>query len=201
MRKISRRNFLIGSGAAMVMAKLDDDQLNARKLLRNEEALAALPHRITATRPLELKVGEHLPSDIPVMDGCNNLDLINHADRYYLAFRTAPTHFASSRTLMHILSSDDALHWQHEETVKMYSDLREPRFLSFNERLFFYFFKAGTNWTKFEPQHIYNMERKNGLWRPPQECLESGYVPWRFLHHDGKAFLSVYYGKDLYDGG
>ena len=36
---------------------------------------------------------------------------------------------------MHVLSSDDGQNWKLEQTINMGSDLREPRFLSFNGKL------------------------------------------------------------------
>ncbi len=178
---------------------LQSDKTYLRYLLRNEEALEILKHEITTSEPLELKVGEHFPLDLILMDSCNNLDVIKHEEKYYFAFRTAPSHFASDQTLMHILSSRDGLQWSHENTIKMGADLREPRFLSFKEKLFLYFFKAGIDWTKFEPQAMYFTEQEQGIWAPPVELLEPGYVPWRIRVHDGKAYLSAYNGKNLYE--
>lgn len=66
--------------------------------------------QIKATVPEELKTGDQLPEHLPLLDSMNNVDLIRHglpdgSQRYYLAFRTAPSHFASTETLLHVLSS------------------------------------------------------------------------------------------------
>lgn len=198
-KKILRRSFfkyLVGFATVLGM---NNDLISTRILESNEKALTELKHEIKTTKPLELKVTENFPLGLQIMKGKDNLDLISHQGEFYLAFRTAPTHFASEKTLLQILRSQNGTEWLHESTIQMNSDLREPRFLSINNDLFFYFLKAGTDWTKFEPQNIYLMERTGSGWTSPQKALEPGYIPWRIRNHNGKAYLSIYNGKDLYE--
>ncbi|MEZ0375183.1 MAG: hypothetical protein ACAI44_39215, partial [Candidatus Sericytochromatia bacterium] len=79
--------------------------------------------QITASVPEELKRGVQLPDSLTLMDSMNNVDMIRHTQngvqRYYLAFRTAPNHFASTRTLMHVLSSANGRYWQTEDTIHL----------------------------------------------------------------------------------
>lgn len=155
--------------------------------------------KIKVTYPIELKNGKHLPLNINIMDSMNNVDLVSHNNKYYMAFRTSPTHFASTETLIHLLSSDNGIKWDIEKTFHLNSDLREPRFLSYNSKLFFYFFKGGTNPFNFEPENMYvSYLGDNNKWSEPQKFFEYGYVPWRARVHNGKAYMSVYYGRDLY---
>lgn len=177
------------------------DKMEGRALASNPAALEKLKHTFTLTEPLEMKVGEHLPADLEVMDSCNNIDAVRHEGTYYLGFRTAPSHFASDRTLMHILRSDNGKKWTKESTIAMGSDLREPRFLSLNGQLFFYFFRGGADWEKFEPQEMYMMEKTKKGWSEPEEFGEPGFVPWRARTHNGKGYLSAYYGRDIYETG
>ena len=49
------------------------------------------------------------------------------------------------------------LKWEHEKTITMDADMREPYFLALDGALIFYFFKAGTNPIAFEPDYIYSI--------------------------------------------
>ena len=62
----------------------------------------------------------------------------------------APTHFATNETEMILASAVfdplqgniENLKWEHEKTITMDADMREPYFLSLDRSLIFYFFKA-----------------------------------------------------------
>lgn len=157
------------------------------------------PHEIEFTPPIELKRGIQLPS-IEIFDSMNNVDIILHRNMYYMAFRTAPTHFADSNTMIHILTSSDGIKWQVEKSISMNADKREPRFLSYKGQLFFYFFKGGDNPFEFDPQNMYVMKKEKTGWTKPQIFFKPGYVNWRarVSPYNGKAYMSVYYGKGLY---
>src|SRR5262245_38942488 len=76
-----------------------------------------------------------------VLAANNNLDVCEHEGRRYLAWRSAPTHFASARARLNVISSSDGgTTWRAETSVHLGRDVREPRFLSWNGRLFLYFF-------------------------------------------------------------
>jgi len=151
------------------------------------------------SKPVELKPAEHFPANMEIMKSMNNVGLIKHNNKYYMGLRTAPSHFPSEKAIMYILSSDDANRWVLEKTFKMGGDLREPNFLSLKGRLFFYFFKGGSNPLKFDPQDMYLSEMKSeGNWTEPKKFFEPGYVNWRPRVFNGKAYMTVYYGKDLY---
>ena len=159
---------------------------------------AAVAAPFTVSPPVELRVGRQLPVGLDVMPSMNNVDVVPHAGRYYLAFRTGPTHFASDQVLLQVLSSSDGESWQSEQTITLGADVREPRFLSFNGHLFLYFFKGGTDPFEFDPDHMYVTEKTATGWTTPEIFGEPGFVPWRAKVHDGKAYLSAYYGKGLY---
>jgi len=131
----------------------------------------------------------------------NNVDIIRFDNRYYMAFRAAPTHFASAKTRLFIMSSPDGENWECETEIHLGNDLREPRFLDLNGRLMLYFFEAGSNMFKFEPKHIWQTERKPGIgWTELTDTKLNGYVPWRLRMHNGRALLSAYNGQNLYNG-
>lgn len=132
----------------------------------------------------------------------NNVDLIQHNGRYYMAYRTAPFHYASTKAFIYITSSTDGKNWTCENEINMGSDLREPRFLSFQGKLFLYFFQGGKSMFRFQPRAVYVSEYQNGQWTAPQSIGLDGYVPWRLrVQNDSTAILSAYYGVGLYDGG
>jgi hypothetical protein len=156
--------------------------------------------RISFTPPFELLPGAGLPAGLDLMRSANNVDCAWHDGKAYMAFRTAPTHFASTRTVLHILSSTDAQNWKLEKTVHQGADMREPRFLSFKGELHFYWFKGGSNPLAFEPDRMYRSTLGPGGWSEAEEFYEPGYVPWRARVVGDRAIMSVYYGRGLYMG-
>ncbi len=161
----------------------------------NEEAAK----KITYTPLEKLVPGDKLPTGLKLGRSNNNLDLTQFKGRYYFAFRTAPTHFASTETIIYVLSSKNLEKWEYETEFNLKDDLREPRFLVFKNKLILYFFRGGSNPLAFAPKHIYATERTaKGKWTEPKEIYEPGYVDWRAKVHNGKAYMSVYYGAGLY---
>lgn len=146
--------------------------------------------------------GPGLPERVECMASNNNLDLVRFDGRLFLAFRTAPTHFAGKKVRHYILSSADGESWDYEAEVFMGSDMREPRFLVLGDKLMYYFFQAGKNMFAFEPQHIYAMERKGmGDWTEPVKVFKPGCVLWRAKVRNGKAYITTYCGEGMYTGG
>lgn len=167
-------------------------------------AFSLLPAQRITLHPCEWVVpSENLPADLALQDANNNLDVIAHNGRYWMAFRTAPTHFASAKTVLHLLSSDDLKSWKKETSIHIGADLREPRFLVFNGQLHFYFFEAGTHPLKFEPRKLWTMTLgENGKWSEATQVPGlDGYVPWRIRTRGDTAYLSAYYGVGLYAAG
>ncbi len=156
-------------------------------------------HRISIDIWRPLVPSAALPTQIKLQKANNNLDATYYKGRYYLAFRTAPTHFASKKTKLYIISSSDREKWDYETEFFMGSDMREPRFLVYSDTLFFYFFEAGTKLTTFEPKQIW-MSKTSGDKQWTEKCslgLE-GYVPWRLRQRGDTIYLSAYYGVNLY---
>src|SRR5262249_42923522 len=121
-------------------------------------------------------------------------------DRFLLAFRTAPTHFASARTRIVVLGSNDREHWERETEITLPdSDLREPRFLAFHDRLWLFMMRAGSDPLAFAPKGIWRTERLGPAnWSEPAAFWQPGYVPWRARVSGERAYLSVYLGAGLY---
>ena len=127
----------------------------------------------------------------------NNVDIIFHEDRLFMAWRTAPTHFASSDTQLQVVSStDNGPHWELETQLALGDDIREPRFLSLHGKLSLEFFEAGSNPIAFEPKALWRVERNGrGRWSEPIKSGDGGEVPWNLKVRGGVAWRSSYSGN------
>lgn len=132
----------------------------------------------------------------PVMASNNNVDIALFEGRLYLGWRTAPTHFASTETRIHVVSSGDlGQTWQYETTFAMQSDLREPHFLALGGVLRFHFFQGGTDMWAFEPQTLWRSHRRaDGTWSEPTAWGEDREVTWLMKVRGGVAWRTSYIG-------
>lgn len=132
----------------------------------------------------------------------NNVDIVLHGGRLFLAWRTAPTHWASEDTRMVVISSGDlGGSWRFEASYALGADLREPRFLSFRGRLHLHFFEGGTSLTSFTPRFMWRVERgTDGTWSAPERFGGAGEVPWAIKARRGRVFLSSYLGEHYNEG-
>ena len=130
----------------------------------------------------------------------NNLDVTEHEGRLYLAFRTAPTHFASVDTRLYVVSSSDEQHWRYETVVALGRDLREPRLLSWKGQLHLYFAVLGTSMLRFEPDKMMGQARlADGTWTKARDIYRPGFIPWRTKVMDGQAYMATYGdGRHIY---
>lgn len=142
-----------------------------------------------------------LPAQCKIQHSNNNLDIVKYQGRYYLAFRTAPSHFASKKAVMYVVSSADLETWQYETEFALQRDVREPRFAVYRDTLNLYFFTGGTKPMRFEPNEVL-LTRKagNGSWSEQQSVNLDGFVPWRLRIRADTLYLSAYYGRGLYKG-
>src|SRR6185369_6665337 len=110
----------------------------------------------------------------------NNLDVVRHAGRVYLAWRSAPTHFASTEVVMNVASSADEVTWRYETSFRLGRDLREPRLLSLGDRLFLYVARLGVSSFDFQPEGVSVSERKaDGSWSQLEPTGPAGAIAWR----------------------
>ncbi len=161
------------------------------------------PVEVSLGAAVQVVPGAGLPAEVEPQNANNNLDIILHEGRYYLAFRTAPLHFASRQTVMYVVSSDDQLTWTYETENAMQTDLREPRFVSWQGRLWLYFAVLGKQPARFEPAEARVMERtSDGQWTDPEPFYEPGFIPWRIRAHDERLWLIGYTGgENIYEMG
>jgi hypothetical protein len=142
------------------------------------------------------------PEGVVTQRSNNNLDVVLFEGRHFLAFRTAPSHFASDETVMYVVSSEDQETWQLETKIEMATDLREPRFLAHDGKLLLYFAKLGKDPLKFEPQGTFITRYESpGSWTTPVEWSDQpGFIPWRLRVVDGTAYMIGYVGgENIYE--
>ena len=92
-----------------------------------------------------------LPDGVSLEKGNNCVGILYFAGRLYVGWRSAPSHFASPRTKIYIISSanNGTLSWDLENVIEIGSDMREPYFFVIKSELYFTFFQAGTTWYEF----------------------------------------------------
>ena len=155
------------------------------------------PPEIEVGPPEVLIPGPGLPPGFEPLRSNNNLDVVDHDGRRWLAWRTAPIHFASASARLHLMSQDlSGGAWRAETTITLGRDVREPRFLSWEGRLLLYYITLGTTWWKFEPGEIHVIEHADGAWTEPETIGPGGYVMWRVRVLAGELVMSVYRGAD-----
>ena len=131
----------------------------------------------------------------------NNLDIVDHEGRLWLAYRTAPTHFAGADVQLVVVSTEDERTWRHELTLQQDTDLREPRLLSWQGRLFLYYAVLGRRENAFEPERAEVVVRDSaGTWSSPAPAFGPRFIPWRARVMAGRPHLVGYSeGQRVYD--
>ncbi len=159
--------------------------------------LVAAEYDIVASEPRFIIPSAVIPTAARSFASNNNVDIVLHEERLFLAWRTAPSHFASTQTQMHILSSPDlGVTWQFEHTVALGTDVREPRLFVIGGVLHFLFFEAGSNPAAFEPKRIWRSQRIAAQqWTPIEVLTDAPEVPWDIKSRSGLAFLTSYQGE------
>jgi hypothetical protein len=151
--------------------------------------------------PTIISPSSALPPGVESQTSNNNLDIVWYRGRLFYAFRTAPSHFASRDVVMYVMSTADNVTWTHEATFDMDTDLREPRFLVANDRLFLYFAVLGDYTGEFEPKEARVSELLGpGEWSESEVVFEPGYIPWRAKTFAGKPMVIGYVGgENIFD--
>lgn len=138
-----------------------------------------------------------LPSETPIYASNNNVGIHFFQDRLFFAWRTAPTHFAGEDTLLYVISSeDDGSTWEHELSVALGSDAREPLLYDFDGILYFIYFEAGTNPYSFAPVAMKRHRRLGkAAWTAGETWGDPEEVPWDIRKRNGKIYLTSYLGN------
>lgn len=177
-------------------------------LLRaDEQTQAKDTPRITIGLPQEVIPGM-APEAVPNDSSNNNIDATRFAGRYYLAYRTAPIHYASEKAHIVLLSSLDRRSWREELNLALaHRDLREPRLLEHRGQLMLYFLEAGDRILHFVPFYTrLTTQAPDGSWSQQQAVLPRGLVLWRARSYGEVIYAAAYDGTNIYrrpgfDGG
>jgi hypothetical protein len=154
------------------------------------------PYQVEVVSTRRIVPGEGLPPEARVARANNNLDVVRHADgRVYLAWRSAPSHFAGDRTVINVVSSVDETTWRFEARFAPGFDLREPRWLSHGDQLVLYVSRLGSNPFAFEPRGISMTARQgDGRWSALEPVGPPGFIAWRVRVVDGRPLMIGYSG-------
>ena len=155
-------------------------------------------HNVEVVETRQVIPAVNLPAESPAQTSNNNLDVIRHDGRVYLAWRTAPNHFASPDARVHVLSSADEQTWEWETSFARDNDLREPRFLSWNGNLWLYMAELGTNRLAFEPKGmlVSALASDSGEWSELTRVGPEGFIPWRTGELAGRPYMIGYTGGE-----
>jgi len=156
--------------------------------------------KIVETRRIVPSPG--LPREVSLGASNNNLDAVRHSDGYvYLAFRTAPHHFANPDTAIYVVRSRDEVTWAFEARFALGTDLREPRLLSLGDKLFLYVSRLGKDAFAFQPHGMSVAERgAGGEWSTLEPMGPAGLMGWRVRRlGDVPVFLIYSGGESIYD--
>ena len=74
-------------------------------------------HRLLICEWQNLTTSGKLPAQCKLQHSNNNLDLMKFNGKYFLAFRTAPNHFASKKAVLYVVSSTDLESWTYETEI------------------------------------------------------------------------------------
>ena len=144
---------------------------------------------------------EALPAETPTQNANNNLDAVAYKGRVFIAWRTAPYHFADRNTELFVVSTEDHQTYRFEGRFFMETDLREMRFLVLGDKLLMYYAVLGTNPIAFEPQGMMVTEYLGpDDWTEPEYFYGEGFIPWRTKVIDGVPYMIAYEGgENIYE--
>ena len=175
---------------------------SSRPLPSPDEAYEAqvdpsLSYRPLVSAPSWIVPSPALPPGLEAQASNTNVSIVQFQGRLFLAWRTAPTHFASARARMLVVSSPDlGRTWTQELQLATGHDLREPFLLAVNGRLLLYFVELGDHAYAFEPHALLRTERCGaGRWTPPERWGGPGEVTWDFKVRRGRVWMTSYRGK------
>ncbi len=157
---------------------------------------SSVQYQAVLGEPKWLIPSSHLPKGLFPRASNNNVDLHFFHGRLYLAWRTAPTHFASTETKMQIISSDDdGERWRLEKTIEMGCDMREPSFTVIGDVLRFQFFQAGSDPVAFTPITQWRTTLKaDGTWSELESWGPDEEISWNVKLRGGALWRTSYAG-------
>ncbi|MBC7397228.1 MAG: hypothetical protein H7333_07270 [Bdellovibrionales bacterium] len=157
---------------------------------------------IELTEPTFVAPSDRLPVDFNINRANNNVAIEMHEGVLYLAWRSAPTHFASPNTKLFVMSSTDmGATWNSEKIIDLKTDIREPFFISIKGQLILQFFEAGDRPMQFKPKRMLRMVRKGPAdWTELEAFGTPGEIPWELKVRNNLVYMTSYIG-DHYSAG
>jgi hypothetical protein len=150
--------------------------------------------------PLEVVPFAAPLEDVRVQAANDSLDLTRHDGLTFLAFRTSQSYYPDERSDIHVVSAEGEVRWEHELTIDSDDDLREPRFLAWDGRLFLFYGRFGVDSATPEPLGAMVSERvPDEGWTEPRPVLDPGFVVSRLHVVDGLPTMTAWgpSGDDL----
>lgn len=96
------------------------------------------------------------------------------------------------------MRSQDLSIWVCDTSLCLGRDLREPRWLVWKDSLYLYFFVGSRSSWRFDSEGMVGAVRAmTGRW-DTFHIGWAGWVPWRARSRDSIAYLSIYWGRNLY---
>lgn len=140
---------------------------------------------------------KNLPRNIKIQNANNNLDAIIHNGYEFIAFRSAPYHWPNPKAKIYIVNRKiGEQKWNFMFEFSENKDLREPRFLSWNNHLYFYFAVLSGKFATFEPLYMRASElNKDNTWSEPKKIFKEKSIPWRTKVIDGVPYMIAYTWK------
>jgi hypothetical protein len=157
----------------------------------------SLSYRPLVSAPSWVVPSQALPAGFEPQASNTNVSIAQVQGQLFLAWRTAPTHFASARARLFVVSSPDlGRTWRPELQIATGHDLREPFLLTVDGRLLLYFVELGDHAYAFEPRALLRTERCGpGCWKSPERWGGPGEVTWDFKVRRGRIWMTSYRGK------
>jgi hypothetical protein len=154
-------------------------------------------YEIVVSDPVPVVPSPALPAGLEVSRSNNNLAIARHDGRLFLAFRTAPIHFASPNARLVVLSSPDlGRSWSLETTFATGRDLREPFLLEVGGQLRLYFVELDERFYRFEALALWRASRCGpGCWTTPERWGGPDEITWDFKVRGGRAWMTSYRNK------
>jgi hypothetical protein len=151
---------------------------------------------IRVSEPRWITTPNMIPNEFSLNPSNSNVSIVFHEDRLYMAWRNAPTHFASTKTKIFVASSDDmGKTWVAENEIALGTDAREPFLISIKGQLILQFIEGGPYAWTFAPKHMLQTIRQGPKnWTTPQPFGRPGEVPWEVKVRNGQVYMTSYIG-------
>jgi len=140
---------------------------------------------------------KRLPKEVRIEASNNCLSIAEFDGKLFIAWRTAPFHFASKKTKMYVMSSsDDGENWEYEHEIELGADVREPYLVETAGHFYLYFFQAGTDPIAFQPNHQKRVEYFGHQdWSEISDWGQPGEIHWQFNVENSTTYVSSYHGQ------